>query len=439
MKRLVWLGVIAALAGAVYLALRETPVAVEMTTPSVITVREFIAEDAKTRLADEYIIDTPILGTVGRIRLEIGDSVKAGEVVVTIDTYSIEQRAHEVESLIAQAEAHVSGVDIEKPKPEDIESARIRIREMGDALEIARKVRRITEFNEEEARRDFERANSLLKDGAVSASYFDDVQVRAKGLKEDLARLAIEEEAAKKALDLSKLALQRLTASIDDNEYMRVAYLAQIDGLNAQLAVLGNDVKKAQVRSPVSGVVIEKFIEDERFLLAGTPLLKVGDFNSLEIECDVLSEEIGRVRVGNAVEISGKALLGDMIMGEIERIYPAGFMKVSALGVEQQRVRTIIAFDNSEIKLRPGTSIDAKIVTAESPDVMAIPDRACIRREGEWYVFRVEGGRGNLTPITLGLRNNDWAEIRDGLQPGDTIIAEPKNELEDGALVKALE
>ena len=117
---------------------------------------------------------------------------------------------------------------------------------------------------------------------------------------------------------------------------------------------------------------MEKFIEDEQVLPPGAPLLAIGDLSSIEVEADILSEEIGVVRVGQGVEISGKALGGKIVHGKVKTIYPSGFKKISSLGIEQQRVKTLIAFDNSDIGLRPEVSVDVKIIIAESPDALRI-------------------------------------------------------------------
>ena len=285
----------------------------------------------------------------------------------------------------------------------------------------------------------FERAAALIGDNVVSQSFYDEADTRYKSLAEDVLRARLEEQSAQKALDVAELAHRRLTASIDDNEYLRTEHEAQIEAYAAQVAVLKNDVGKTKVKAPVSGPVLEKHVEDRRVLAAGSPLLRIGDLDSIEIECDVLSEEVARVKEGDPVEISGKALMGATAMGRVKRIYPAGFMKISALGVEQQRVRTLIEFDNSALGLRPGTSVDLRIVTAESRGALAVPERAAFRREGAWYVFAVDGNAARLQEVEIGLRNDDWAEILSGLGADDTIIADPKNELEDGARVKPLE
>lgn len=439
MKKVMMIVVALAAVGIGYTAMQGQTVLVEMSEVTREIVYEYIAEDAKTRLDDEYIIDMPIGGTVGRIEFEIGDWVEAGQVITQVDTFALDQLIRQIEAQIVQTNAFVSGVDIGKPKSEDIASAELHVREMADAQRIAAKSHDVLEINVSEARKAYERAEGLLEAGATSESLFDEAELRYQGLQEDLKRALLQEQAAEKGFEQSQIALRRLTGSVDDNEYMRDSYHAEIEGLNAQLASLKDDVKKAKITSPVAGPVLEKMIEDKRVLLAGEPLLKIGDMASIEIECDVLSEEITPMRVGNKVEIKGKALSGEFIFGEVKRIYPSGFMKISSLGVEQQRVRTIISFDNEKVGLRPGTSVDVRIITAEADNALAIPDRALFRNEGDWSVYTVQDDIATLHTVEVGLRNDDWAEIVGGLDEGTLIVSELKNSLVDGVGVSRLE
>ncbi|MDP7638372.1 MAG: efflux RND transporter periplasmic adaptor subunit [Candidatus Hydrogenedentes bacterium] len=420
-------------------ALRGQAIPVEIVAPVIMDVRQYIVEDGKTSLAHVYVVDMPVSGTVQRLGLEVGDTVEKGEVVAAIDTYALKQRIRELQSLIERTRASVTGVDMAKPKDEDIESALIHVTEMRDGLAIAKRVHASLAIQLDDAKKDFDRAVALVDDKVVSQSFYDEAETKFKTLSEDVRRGELQEQAAQKALNVAELAHRRLTASVDDNEYRRAEHEAQIEAFGAQVAVLKNDLGKTNVEAPVSGPVLEKYVEDRRVLAAGSPLLRIGDLDSIEIECDVLSEEVSRVKEGDPVEIAGKVLMGATAMGRVKRIYPSGFMKVSALGVEQQRVRTLIEFDNSALGLRPGTSVDLSIVTAQSPGALAVPERAAFRREGAWHVFAVDGDVARLQPVEIGLKNNDWAEIVGGLDSGDTIIADPKNELEDGARVTPLE
>ncbi len=359
---------------AVAASFRPLPVLAPFAQPESRTVREYIAEDAETRLADEYVVDMPVGGTVDRIELEIGDVVERGQIVARVDSYDLERRIEELEARVAQAKAHASGVDVQKPKSEDIQSAAIHVQELQSSLQVAEKSRKVVELNLDEARKDFARATSLLASGAVSQSYLDDAETRFKSLSEDLNRARLQEQTASKALEQSRLASERISGSVDDNEYLREAYLAEAAALEAQEAMLRNDLAKTEIKAPVSGPILGKFVEDSRVLPAGAPLLRLGDTDSIEIESDILSEEITLIEVDDPVEISGKALRGETTMGHVKRIYPAGFEKISSLGIEQQRVKILIDFDNSDARVRPGTSVDIRVITEESPNAIAVPD-----------------------------------------------------------------
>jgi len=147
---------------------------------------------------------------------------------------------------------------------------------------------------------------------------------------------------------------------------------------------------------------------------------------------DILSEEIGRVRPGQIVEISGKALEGRTIQGRVKRIYPAGFKKISALGVEQQRVKVIVSFDNNGLGLRPYVSVDIRIIVAEHKGVLTVPERAVFRSGDGWAVMVIEKGRLAVRPIEIGLRNDRLVEVTGGLSRDDVVVLEPTNSLRPG-------
>jgi len=169
---------------------------------------------------------------------------------------------------------------------------------------------------------------------------------------------------------------------------------------------------------------------------AGTPLLLVGDMRSIEIETDILSEEIHRVRVGQRVRLEGRALAGAEAFGRVKKIYPAGFTKVSALGVQQQRVKVLIEFDNSRLGLRPGCELDVKIIVGSRDDAVLVPAAAVFATESGMAAFKVTEGRAVLVPVRIGIRGDDYWEVLNGLQVGETVILHPPDELEPGDRVK---
>ncbi|HUW61667.1 MAG TPA: efflux RND transporter periplasmic adaptor subunit [Candidatus Bathyarchaeia archaeon] len=437
MKRYLIVAVLAVVvAAALWLALHNPPLTVETAPVQRRDVREFILEDAETRLPRTFTVDMPLSGTVSRIPVEPGDHVEEEQVLATIEVFDIQQEIRSLEARIEQARAQTEGIDAVRPKPEDIEAAHVRAAQAADAVKIAQQNLETARTNFADAQRELERQKSLLEQSIVSKRTLEDAQLRLQNLTQEIQRQQASVDAARKDQRAAELQAASLEASIDDNEYQRDVYRAEIESLHANLASLQNNLAKAEIRAPLTGTVLERHVEGGVFLPAGAPLLVLGNLQGVELQIDVLSEEVPRVAVGNPVEISGRAVGGQVVTGQVAQIYPAGFSIISALGIEQQRVRVIAQFDNSQLQLRPGTSLDARIITAVSQNTLAIPDRAVFRRADNWFVFKVENRRALLTPVTVGLRSDDWAEILDGLNQGDIVITEHRSDLEEGARVR---
>ncbi len=434
-KKIVGTAILVVLLGFAVLSMRPQPVLVEIGKPEKRAVREYITEEAKTRLRDEYTVDMPLSGTLKRISLEVGDVVEAGVVLAEIDTFDLAHQIQAAEFLIQQAQFQIDGLASGKPKKEDTDTASVRIKEMSDQLQMAETQHRVAGIDSEQARREYERVKKLVEEGVAAQSLLDDAQRAHEGLLEQVDRALLAVAAARKNVEIAQLAASRVASSMDDNEYMRQVYGAEIQRLEAELAILQSDFKKAMICAPVSGPVLEKYIENTRVLAAGTPIVKLGDLSTMEIESDVLSEEVVAVTPGDAVELIGKALGEAPIMGKVDRIYPSAFQKISSLGIEQQRVKTIISFDNTALQLRAGTRLDVRIITDETPEAIAVPERSVFRREGDWYVFVVAGGAAELCKVTVGLKNDTWAAITSGLDLEEDIILDPKNDLEPGSRV----
>lgn len=427
------------LLAAALLAFRDSPLPVEMAQAERRDVAAYIAEDAETRLADEYILDMPVAGRLRRIELDEGAEVKAGQIVAEVDPFDLDQEIAQVRAQIRQAEAQTVGVDTAKPKEDDIARARIQIAEMRDALAMMRQDRSVAAINLDDAKREFDRMEAMRRSGVVSQSEFDRADRAYRAAVEEDQRAEIAVAAAEKNVAMAEKSAAVIEQSVGDNEYMRDYHEAQRDLLTAQLHMLEDDRARTAIASPIDGVLLEKRVDSSLTLPAGTEVAVIGDMAGIEIECDILSEEVVRVAEGGRVVISGKALAGREIEGRVARIYPAGFEKISSLGIEQQRVRVIIAFDNAQANLRPGTSVDVRIITDERDNVVAVPEPATFRRDGAWYVFAVENGRAKLREVQLGVKNDDYAEITQGLTEGQTVIAETRNDLTDNARVEPLE
>jgi HlyD family secretion protein len=173
----------------------------------------------------------------------------------------------------------------------------------------------------------------------------------------------------------------------------------------------------------------------ERVVPAGTPLLDLANARALEVVADVLSSDAVRVRPSDRVVIDdwgGTAPLE----GTVQHIEPAAFTRVSALGVEEQRVNIIIALAGAPASLGDGYRVEAHIVVWEAGSALRVPISALFRRGEGWAVFLVDGGRARLRPVELGERGAEQAEVRGGRAVGDRVVVYPSDQLRDGARVR---
>ncbi|MCX8037495.1 MAG: efflux RND transporter periplasmic adaptor subunit [Candidatus Sumerlaeia bacterium] len=436
MKRWIAIAVIAGALGVGWAWIKTRPLVLPTVQPAVGDIAEFVAEDGKTRLDQEYIITMPIAGRIFRIELGEGDAVTSGQVLARIDDFDLRQQLAKAYAQIEELRRMIEGVDQAKPKPEDIEAARLKVNEAALQLQSASRATEIARINFADAERELRRMETLLADKVVQRAQFDAAKRAYDTARETLANSEIHERAASQTLEIARVAYDRICKSVDDNEYQRGVHLAQIQQTSAGIALLRDQLAKTVIRSPANGLVLERYVKDEQVLPAGTPLLKIGDMESIEIEADILSEEVGRVRAGQKAEISGKALGGRIIEGTVKRIYPGGFKKISALGIEQQRVKVIVAFDNCDVRLRPYVSVDLRIIVDERRKVLTVPEQAVFKSGDQWAVFVIRGGRLVLQPISIGLRNDLLVEVTDGLTTSARVVAEPTNDLREGLRAK---
>jgi HlyD family secretion protein len=204
--------------------------------------------------------------------------------------------------------------------------------------------------------------------------------------------------------------------------------------------------KLGTMASPVDGIVLERAVSNERQLGAGTVLLRIGRWDDLEIEADILSQDVVRVKPGQKVDVLGPAIGPDAATAKVTRIYPAGFTKVSSLGVEQQRVKVIMKLEPDDLRRlreRNDLGVDyrvrVRIYTAQATNAMVIPRSALFRgADNDWRVFTIRGGRAHLQAVKVGLSNDEQVEITGGLRADDRVILAPETNLAEGQRVRIL-
>ncbi|MBN2372439.1 efflux RND transporter periplasmic adaptor subunit [bacterium] len=435
-KRIIIVACICVVFGLIFYMFKGSGMEIEVARVDRGYVSKFISEDGKTRLSKTYTFNMPVDGRLLRIDLDVGDYVEKGQVVARIDPYQMRQELAGLKAQLDEISALIIGVDQAKPKPEDIEAARLRVEASRLRLENAGKELEIARINLERRSRDYDRMKGLWKEKALSESSYDEAEQIYKSASERMEQADIQKKVASRELEVDGTNYRRILNSADDNEYQRGVYNAQRQRIKTEINITEDRLAKTEIISPVSGPVMEKFIEDEQVLPPGTPILTIGDLSSIEIEADILSEEIGEVRVGQDVEVSGKAIGGKNVYGKIKTIYPSGFKKISSLGIEQQRVKTLMEFDNSGAGIRPGVSVDVRIIVAKNPNALRIPEKSVFRLSDGWAVFVLKGKRVYLQAISTGLRNTEHVEIMDGLAEGQAFVLLPPNGLEPGMKIK---
>jgi HlyD family secretion protein len=392
LKWLLVLGVCAGLA-----ALAFMPKAVEIDAGQVVRggMRLTVDDDGETRVRERYTLTAPLQGRLLRIALDPGDSVQKGDLLATIEPAVpdlIDSRAR------ARAEAAV------KAAQASVASAQTQVR--------------AREVEASQLEKAFARNKLLLEKGNVAESEFE---------KAESAYLAAKHarETAEAGVEIVEFELQQARTAL-----MRFDTAAS-DGKEA-----GEwDFK---IHSPIDGKVLRVYEKSSRRVDAGTVLLEVGDPAKLEMRIDVLSEDAVKIEPGQTVLVEHWG--GDTVLaGSVRRVEPSGYTKVSALGVDEQRVDVIADFQSPATPgakaLADGYRVEARIVVWEKADVLQVPTGALFRRGENWAVYRVEGEHARLATLELGRNNGEVAEVLSGLRQGDLVVLHPGDSIEEGTLV----
>jgi HlyD family secretion protein len=377
--------------GALYLAIRKPPYQVDLAQVTQGPMTVTIDDEGETRVHDLYVVAAPINGRLTRIELEAGDPVVAGHTVVAritpMDPDFLDRRNE------ARVRAQIQSLDAL------IASSSMRIEQARAARDLA-----------------------VQEQGRLKALFDRGFATRA-------------------ALDRANASVAQSSAAY--SEAVRSTEAARFDRNAARANLVTPESQRSgralEVRSPVSGAVMRLPRESESAVVAGTPLIEVGNPGDLEIVTDLLSADAVRLQPGARVLIDnwGGA---KPLNGRVRRIEPFGFTKISALGVEEQRVNVIIDITDPQSlwsKLGHGYRVIVRAVEWESTNALQLPVSALFRDKGKWAVFTVEGGRAKLVPVKIGRMNDERAELLDGLKKGAPVILHPSEKITDEARVES--
>ncbi len=391
-----WIAVIAVLT-VVLLAwgFRPQPVLVETAIAGRGALTVSIEEEGRTRVIDRYVISAPVAGVTCRVNLNVGDPVEKGQQLLTITPLApqvLDPRSR------AQARAQVAAAEA--------------------ALKAAEEQALAASSAADFATDELQRLQPLLATGAISGEAFDRASTEAKS-----------STAAKRSADfrveVAKYELQAARTALD---YSAASEQAQSE----------EPIEQVPVRSPITGRILKVVRECEGPVAVGAPLLEVGDPRALEVEVDVLSADAVRIATGTRVLFERWG--GDEPLEGIVRIVePAGFTKISALGVEEQRVLVISDFTSqAELwqRLGDGYRVEARFILWQGEDVLQVPTSSLFRKGDGWSLFVVEGGRARLRQVQVGQRNGLSAQLVDGLVVGEVVINHPNDDIDNGVRVK---
>ncbi|MHB1023997.1 MAG: efflux RND transporter periplasmic adaptor subunit [Acidobacteriaceae bacterium] len=378
--------VIAILMAAVLVAIfRPKAMPVETTTIQRGQLQEILEEEGQTRMHDHFVLAATVTGSLRRVNLDVGDSVSAGQTVAWIDPAPIDPR----QSAVLEARLH----------------AALAAQQEAEAL-VGRAQ---TEYKQAET--DMGRSRELYKQGILSKELLD------------------------KAETLDQTSAKQLQAARSRAE--SAAY--QVDEARSALLVNKEDSSElpTPILAPVDGRVLKLFEQSARVIGPGTPILEIGYTPRLEIVADFLTRDAVQIKPGMPAMITdwgGNA----SIPARVRLVEPSAFTKVSALGVEEQRVNVICDFMADPRGLEDGYHVEVRVIIWEGKNVLLVPSSAVFRSGEDWAVFTIRNGVARKTTVRIGHRGEMNWEVLDGLHSGDQVIVHPSTEVKDGARIKVV-
>jgi HlyD family secretion protein len=381
-----------ALAGGLVYGFMPRAVAVDVTAATKGPLAVTIEEEGKTRVMERYIVSAPMSGYARRIDLHVGDAIKQGQVLAQIEparSDALDPRSR------AQAQAQVNAAQA--------------------SVAAARENARAAAAQADLARQELQRSESLRSSNFISEQALDKTR-------SEVSRTQAAQMAAEHAINVARFQLETARAA-----------LANTSSLQA-----GKPAETLSVRAPVDAFVLKLVHESEGMVQAGQSLIEIGNPETLEVEVEVLSTHAVQIAPGSKVLLDRWG--GDKtLLGAVRVIEPAGFTKVSALGVEEQRVRVIADITSPrEVwrRLGDGYRVEARFVIWEGPEVVQIPASALFRLNLGWGVFAVEDGRAKTRPLEIGQRAGLTVQVLSGIKAGDKVITHPDDKIKDGGRVK---
>lgn len=365
------------------LVFRPSPVTVETASIRRGHLQEIVEEEGKTRMHDHFVLAATVTGQLRRVDLHAGDYVQSGQPVAWIDPTPIDPRQRAV------LEARLN--------------AALAAQQQADALAGR------TQAEYKQTKEDLARGHELFKQGIISKEAFD--------------KAVTLEEATSKQLQAAASGAQSAAYQVEEAKSALLVYQS------------GRSDLPTAVISPVSGRILKLIEQSERVVSPGTPIAEIGYTPRLEIVSDFLTRDAVRIKPGMAAKITDWG--GDSpIPARVRMVESGAFTKISALGVEEQRVNVICDFEGDPQSLQDAYHVEVQVILWDAADVLLVPSSAVFRSGNEWAVFTVRNGKAYVAPIEIGHRGQSQWEVIDGLQAGNLVITHPSAGVKDGVGVR---
>ena len=400
-------------------------------------IRAYVEERAITELPHDYLISMPIAGWLEPIELREGDRVSAGQIVAKLEQDDLLDRVRQAEQRIAVLETQLEETADHRLEENALVETEATVKAIDETVKAAEAKLEASQATFDFTESEVTRLRKLLEGGAASEREVREAELEYRRARADHQGDLLELAALKTIAAVSYIGPKFIRDYIDRKSFTLEKTHKELIEARAAVEIEKRNLGRAEIASPVNGVVLQRYQTRRQFLAAGTPLLTIGRLEDMEITAEVLTERATHIAPGDAVEIFGQGVPDGPLGGKVSRVYPAGFKKVSSLGVEQQRVKVAIKPD----RLPPGLGVEfrvqVRIFHDEAADALTLPRTALFRGEdGGWEVMAVKDGRTELRSVQLGLMNDERAQVTAGLSAEETVVARPSREITAGMRVE---
>ncbi len=406
-KKLFWIitpMIVCSVSALVYVKLQNGQT-VDTTVVSKGEIKQYIEDTATVQSNKKQTAYIDASGKITSIKVNVGDAVKKGDILLTMDKGDLELKLQDANAKIEAAKAQLQGTDI-------VNSV--------NKIEIAQAAVDQAKVTYDAASRNLNNAKTLYDSGSIS--------------KQELNNAEDAYKTAEAALKSANSQLEDIKDGTPD--YVKNQYESQIKQAVILRDTINREIEKQQVVSPVDGVILEKLIDENASVTAGTAAFLVGDTKSLELEANILSDDIYKVKVGNEVQVSGKPIGNSTIIGKITKIAPEAKNITSSLGVNQKRVPVTIEIKDDAGLLKPGYDLDIKVITEVKKDTLVVLDTSVFDYKGSSCVFVVDNGKAVTRQIKKGIESEKLIEVIEGLKPGERILVKPDNNIKEGMKIR---